>query len=175
MATRSSIPAWRIPEMEKPGRLQSMGSQRVGHDWTTSLHFFKLVKVKVESFSPATLCNPVGCVHGIFQAKVLEWVAISFSRGSSWPRDQTRVSCIVGRSFTVWATYLNWWIDSYSLVRNVQVNPDRKKGIWKGRRRVFIGCLTFWFLLFSVMIKSLFFKFYFILVFLDSFYACLLL
>ena len=175
MATRSSIPAWRIPEMEKPGRLQSTGSQRVGHDWVTSLHFFKLVKVKEESFSPATLCSPVGCVHGIFQAKVLEWVAISFSRGSSWPRDQTRVSCIVGRSFTVWATYLNWWIDSYSLVRNVQVNPERKKGIWKGRRRVFIGCLTFWFLLFSVMIKSLFFKFYFILVFLDSFYACLLL
>ena len=42
-------------------------------------------------------------VHGIFQARILEWVAISFSRGSSQPRDQTRVSCIVGRRFTVWA------------------------------------------------------------------------
>ena len=39
MATHSSIPAWRIPGMEEPGRLQSMGSQRVGHNWTTSLHF----------------------------------------------------------------------------------------------------------------------------------------
>ena len=40
MATDSSIPAWRIPGTEEPGRLQSMGSQRVGQDWATSLHFF---------------------------------------------------------------------------------------------------------------------------------------
>ena len=39
MATHSSILAWKIPQMEKPGRLQSMGSQRVGHDCATSLHF----------------------------------------------------------------------------------------------------------------------------------------
>jgi len=39
MATHSSILAWRIPWMEEPGGLQSMGSQRVGHDWATSLHF----------------------------------------------------------------------------------------------------------------------------------------
>ena len=57
-----------------------------------------------------TLCDPMDCslpgssIHGIFQAKVLEWVAISFSRGSSWPRDQTRVSHIVGRCSTIWAT-----------------------------------------------------------------------
>ena len=39
-------------------------------------------------------CSPPGsCVHGIFQARILEWVAISFSRGSSWPRNQTRFSC----------------------------------------------------------------------------------
>ena len=41
---------------------------------------------------------------GIFQARVLEWVAISFSRGSSWPRDWTQVSCIAGRRFTIWTT-----------------------------------------------------------------------
>ena len=57
-----------------------------------------------------TLRNPMDCsppdssVHGIFQAWILEWVTISFSRGSSWPRDRTRVSRIVGRCFTVWAT-----------------------------------------------------------------------
>ena len=57
-----------------------------------------------------TLRDPMDCslsdssVHGIFQARVLEWVAISFSRGSSQPRDQTRISCIAGRRFTVWAT-----------------------------------------------------------------------
>ena len=57
-----------------------------------------------------TLCDPKACnlpgfsVHGIFQANVLEWVAISFSRGSSWSRDRTQVSCIAGRRFTLWAT-----------------------------------------------------------------------
>ena len=40
-------------------------------------------------------------IHGIFQARVLEWIAISFSRGFSQPRDQTWVSCVVGRRFTV--------------------------------------------------------------------------
>ena len=47
---------------------------------------------------------PSSSVHGIFQAIVLECIAISFSRGSSQPRDQTRVSRIVDRRFTVWAT-----------------------------------------------------------------------
>ena len=47
---------------------------------------------------------PGSSVHGIFQARVLEWVAISFSRGSSRPRDQTQVSRIAGRHFTLWAT-----------------------------------------------------------------------
>ena len=42
-------------------------------------------------------------VHGILQARILKWVAIPFSRGSSWPRDQTLVFCIVGRFFTIWA------------------------------------------------------------------------
>ena len=57
-----------------------------------------------------TLCNPVDCsppgssVHGILQAIILEWVTISFSRGSSQPRDRTRVSCITGRDFILWAT-----------------------------------------------------------------------
>ena len=43
-------------------------------------------------------------IHGIFQARVLELVAISFSRGSSRPRGQTQVSRIAGRNFTIWAT-----------------------------------------------------------------------
>ena len=57
-----------------------------------------------------TLCDPMDCslsgssVHGIFQARVLEWIAISFSRGSPRPRNWTRVSHIAGRRFTVWAT-----------------------------------------------------------------------
>ena len=46
---------------------------------------------------------PGSSVHGIVQARILEWVAISFSRGSSQPRDQTRVSHIAGRYFAIWA------------------------------------------------------------------------
>ena len=46
-------------------------------------------------------CSPPGSsVHGILQARILEWVAITFSRGSSWPRDWTQASCIAGRFFT---------------------------------------------------------------------------
>ena len=49
-------------------------------------------------------CSPSGSsVHGIFQARVLEWIAISFSRGSSQPKNQTQVSRIAGRCFTVCA------------------------------------------------------------------------
>ena len=60
--------------------------------------------------SCSTLCNPMdyslpgSSIHGVFQARVLEWVAISFSRGSSQPRNWTLVSLIAGRCFTVWAT-----------------------------------------------------------------------
>ena len=51
-----------------------------------------------------TLCDPMDyTVHGILQARILEWLAIPFSRGSSQPRDWTRVSCIAGGFFTDWA------------------------------------------------------------------------
>ena len=50
-------------------------------------------------------CSPrVSSVRGIFQTRILEWVAILFSRGSSWPRDQTQVSCIADRFFTIRVT-----------------------------------------------------------------------
>ena len=52
-----------------------------------------------------TLCDPVDyAVHGILQARILEWVAIPFFRESSQPRDRTEVSCMAGRFFTSWAT-----------------------------------------------------------------------
>ena len=68
------------------------------------------VKWNEVSRSCPTLCDTIDCslpgssVRGIFQAIVLEWIAISFSRGSSQPRARTRVSLIVDRRFTVWAT-----------------------------------------------------------------------
>ena len=62
------------------------------------------VKVKVAQ-SCLTLCDPVDYTfHGILQARILEWVAIPFSRGSSLPSDQTQVSYIAGGFFISWAT-----------------------------------------------------------------------
>ena len=79
---------------------------------TLSVHFL-CVKLKVKVLvtqSCTTLCDPIDCsppgssVHGILQAGIPEWVARPVSRGSSQCRDQTWVSCIAGRFFTVWAT-----------------------------------------------------------------------
>ena len=80
--------------------------------YVTSLHGVEWSEVKWSEVAQSclTLCDPMDCsppassVHGIFQARILEWVAISFSRGSSRPRGQTWVSCIAGRCFTIWAT-----------------------------------------------------------------------
>ena len=92
-------------------------------DWITVVRFcfsgrlhhclFKTSWWKV-TVSAAQLCsalwNPLNCsapdssVHRILQARILEWVAIPISRGSFWPRDQTWVSNISGRFFTIWAT-----------------------------------------------------------------------
>ena len=57
-----------------------------------------------------TLCDPMDCSlpgsseNGILQARILDWVPVSLSRGSSQPRNRTQVSCTVGRFFTIWAT-----------------------------------------------------------------------
>ena len=73
------------------------------------LTFLLLLKCVLTQSWP-NFCNlmdwslPGFSVHGISQARILEWLAISFSRGSSWPRDQTWVSCIAGGFFTIWAT-----------------------------------------------------------------------
>ena len=80
----------------------------------SSISFFNskltvTVKVNVAQSFP-TLYDPMDCslpgssVHGIFQVRILEQVTIFFSRRSSQPRDQTQVSRIIGRRFTVWAT-----------------------------------------------------------------------
>ena len=55
-------------------------------------------------WDPTDSSQPESSVHGILQARILEWVAISFSRGSSRFRDWTWVFCIAGRFFTIWAT-----------------------------------------------------------------------
>ena len=73
---------------------------------TTQLHsFHTLAKTVKVAQSRPTLCNPMDYrVNGIIQARILEWVAFPFSRGSSPPRDRIQVSRIAGRFFTSWAT-----------------------------------------------------------------------
>ena len=74
--------------------------------WLTSLCCYCYLVTQ----SCPTLCDPMDCsppgssVHGISQARILEWVAISSSRGSSWPRDQTYVSCIGRQILYLWTT-----------------------------------------------------------------------
>ena len=72
-----------------------------------SIPFYEYsVEIMLVAQSCPALCNPMDCslrgssIHGIFQARVLEWVAISFSRGSSQSRDGTWVFCLAGEFFT---------------------------------------------------------------------------
>ena len=80
--------------------------------------------VVVQSLSHIWLCvsdcsPPGSSVHGLSQARILEWVGISFSRGSSWSRDRTQVSCIGKWILYYWATkeahtYIYIYIHTYS-------------------------------------------------------------
>ena len=73
------------------------------------------MKVKVAQLC-LTLCNPMDyTVHGLLQARILEWAAFPFSRGSSQPRDWTQVSCIAGGFFTSWATREAHYTSQYCL------------------------------------------------------------
>ena len=71
-------------------------------------------------------CNPTGSsVHGIFQARILEWVAIAYSRGTSWPRDQTCISCVsyIGRQILY--HWITWDVHKHiQRQRKVSVSED---------------------------------------------------
>ena len=87
------------------------------------------VKLKVAQLCP-TIWDPMDyTVHEILQARILEWVAFPFSRGSSQPRDQTQVSRIAGRFFSCWATreaqeyWSGWPIPSPANVPKQGIEP----------------------------------------------------
>ena len=104
---------WRGLPFPSPGNLPDLGvksgSPALQVDSLPSKPPKKKKKEEVAQLC-STLCDPTDCslpgssIHGIFQARVLEWVAVSFSRESSQPRDLTQVSCIAGRCFKLWAT-----------------------------------------------------------------------
>ena len=84
----------------------------VDHSATLKVLCYEGEKVKMlVAQSGLTLCDPINCspkgssVHGILQARILEWVALPFSRGSSQPRDGTSVSCIAGGFLTIHTTW----------------------------------------------------------------------
>ena len=86
------------------------------HDHIT---WCRKVKVKVTQLCP-TLCNPMGLVHGILQARILEWVSFPFSRRSSQPKDRTQVSHNSGRG--VQSNTINW-----------QVSCLDQRSLWCGK------------------------------------------
>ena len=94
-----------------------------------------------------TFCDPTGCsllgssIHGIFQTRELEWIAISFSRGSSQPRDQTWVSRTADRCFTVWATC----IYSFKIDSHLRLNIFQKIYIFYSPS----SCFVFWYLIYT--------------------------
>ena len=126
-ATHSSILVWRIPWTQEPAELWSIGSQSVRHDWSDLASTQKVEAVQHWSLPMslrAVCCAVLSCFSHvwpfdtlwtvacqappsmeIFQARILERVTLPSSRGSSWPRDRTWVSCITGRLFTHWATW----------------------------------------------------------------------
>ena len=102
--------------MHPCGQIMKYRSRNINGTVTKFLNFLKdlgkesEVKWSGVAQSCPTLCDPVDCslpgssLHGILQARVLEWGASSFSRGSSQPRNRTLVSRIPGRHFHLWAT-----------------------------------------------------------------------
>ena len=123
MATYSSFLAWKIHMDRGPGGLQSMRWQSqtrlnnqaqyllfhmaLPHNANFDILSSEFRGILIRFSLMSTLCDSVDCslpgssVHEILQARILQWVAISFSRGSSQPRDQTWVSRTAGRCFTV--------------------------------------------------------------------------
>ena len=107
----SGLPFSSPGDLPEP-RIKPMSPALAGGFFTTSVTWeIRIEKRKVKVLVTQlclTLCNPMDCsppgssVHEVLQTRILEWVAIPFSRGFSWPRDWTHGSCTAGRFFTIW-------------------------------------------------------------------------
>ena len=69
----------------------------IAHFMSVNIHIVEVTQLRLTLHNPINHTPPSSSVHGILQARILEWEAISFSKGSSWPQDWTWVSCTVGR------------------------------------------------------------------------------
>ena len=92
---------------------------------------------------------PSSCIHGILQARILEWVAIAFSRRSSWPRDWTRISRIGGRRFNLWASREAPQYHKQTIYAPYNVHQSRKLTYVIGHRNTcshLWKCAPWWFI-----------------------------
>ena len=80
-------------------------------------------------YDPMDYSPPDSSIHGILEARILKWVAISFSRGYSWPRDWTQVSCIASRLFTKWATKEASQYQK-QVIKKLKFNEDYTTVVW---------------------------------------------
>ena len=99
-----------------------------------------VVKVKVTQLY-LTLSDPMGyTVRGILQARILEWVAFLFCRGSSQPRDRTQVSHIAGGLFTSWVTRKaqEYWLGSLSLLQWIFLTQEPNRGLLHCRQILYL-------------------------------------
>ena len=120
---------WIEKSCNKRTRAKSTGWQSLNlihpYIWKRSKPQWTSEHSEVAQLCP-TLCYPMeygipgSTVHGILQARILEWAAISFSRGSSQPRDRTWVFCIADRRFTVWATRVILLIEEKLITKKVR-------------------------------------------------------
>ena len=103
----TSVVLWPIDGLVIPDDGKQSRNMHPSKSRTVSLSFLKPSCLDMCSgfvMNHLKMSPPGSSVHGILQARILEWVAIPFSRGSSWPRDWTQVSWIARGSFTVWVT-----------------------------------------------------------------------
>ena len=124
------------PKNRKKNRTFYCGREVVG----ITIWFDKLGwKVKV-SQSCLTLCDPMDyTLHGILQARIVEWVAFPFSRASSQPRDWTQVSCIRQWILYHWATWeaQEYWVGSLSLLQGIFPTQESNRGLLHCRQSLY--------------------------------------
>ena len=104
--------------------------------------------------NPMDYSLPAASVHRILQATTLEWVAMPFSRGSSWPRNQTQISHIAGRFFTIWATRDSPTVVTYLTKRGGELGEFFWL-LWSNRSKKFFWLL---FVFLSTLLATLFLK-----------------
>ena len=138
MAPHSSTPAWKIPWTEEPGRLQSMGSPRVGHDWATSLSLFTFMHWR-RQWQPTPVFLPgesqgrgslVGCrLWGHTESDTTEVTSQQHEKQSFWKIPCVCVVCLCFGGMEVWRKIMNFkinqiwiWIMVLPLVSCITLN-----------------------------------------------------